>query len=207
MIKLCVFDFDSTLMDGETIAILGRGVGKESEISAITKRAMAGELDFFESLTQRANLVRGLELAKARELVSNLPMIDGAYEIIKYLKQKGVLVAVFSGGFHLATDIAQDKMKFDINFANYLHSKNEILTGLVGGEMMFSDSKGIMLSRLKKLLNLSQNEVATVGDGANDISMFKEAGIKIAFCANEILKQHATHCVDKKDLKELMQIL
>lgn len=207
MIKLCVFDFDSTLMDGETIAFLGRGVGQEAQISAITKRAMAGELDFFESLQERVKLVKGLKLSKARELVSDLPFIEGAFEIIRYLKNKGVMVAVFSGGFHLATDPAQEKLKFDINFANYLHHKDEILTGFVGGEMMFGDSKGIMLNRLKSFLNLQTHEVVAVGDGANDVSMFQEAGVKIAFCANQILKQYATHCVDTKDLKELKQIL
>ena len=29
MIKLCVFDFDNTLMDGETISFLARAVNKE----------------------------------------------------------------------------------------------------------------------------------------------------------------------------------
>ena len=57
MIKLCVFDFDSTLMDGETIAFFGQAVGKMDEISAITKRAMAGELDFYESLKERVKFL------------------------------------------------------------------------------------------------------------------------------------------------------
>ena len=55
MIKLCVFDFDSTLMDGETITEFARSVGKEKEVADITKRAMAGELDFFESLVKSTN--------------------------------------------------------------------------------------------------------------------------------------------------------
>ena len=47
MIKLCVFDFDSTLMDGETITILSSAMGKDKEVGDITSRAMAGELDFY----------------------------------------------------------------------------------------------------------------------------------------------------------------
>ena len=58
---------------------------------------------------------------------------------------------------------------------------------------------------LKSLLNLKSDEVMCVGDGANDVSMFREAGLKIAFCANEILKKEATHCVDTKDLREVMK--
>lgn len=48
--RLAVFDFDSTLMDGETIDLLAKAYGKEEEVSKITKEAMNGELDFYQSL-------------------------------------------------------------------------------------------------------------------------------------------------------------
>lgn len=50
---------------------------------------------------------------------------------------------------------------------------------------MFSNSKGLMLQRLKSFLNLKTDEVMCVGDGANDLAMFNESGLKIAFCAKE----------------------
>ena len=62
-----------------------------------------------------------------------------------------------------------------------------------------------MLRELKSLLNLQKDEVMCVGDGANDVSMFREASLKIAFCAHEILKKETTHCVDTKDLREVMK--
>ncbi|MDL0104395.1 phosphoserine phosphatase SerB [Campylobacter vicugnae] len=207
MIKLCVFDFDSTLMDGETITILSSAMGKDKEVGDITSRAMAGELDFYESLVKRVKLIEGLELSKALEITSNLPFITGAKDIISYLKSKSIKTVVFSGGFHIATDAAQQKLGFDLNFANELHHKNGILTGNVGGEMMFGDSKGKMLTRLKSFLGLSSDEVVCVGDGANDISMFKESSTGIAFCANKILKEAATHIIDIKDLNEIKKII
>ncbi len=207
MIKLCVFDFDSTLMDGETITILSSAMGKDKEVGDITSRAMAGELDFYESLVKRVKLIEGLELSKALEITSNLPFITGAKDIISYLKSKNIKTVVFSGGFHIATDAAQQKLGFDLNFANELHHKNGILTGNVGGEMMFGDSKGKMLARLKDFLGLSSDEVVCVGDGANDISMFKESSTGIAFCANKILKEAATHIIDIKDLNEIKKII
>ena len=96
-------------------------------------------------------------------------------------------------------------LEFDLGFANFLHARNGALTGLVGGEMMFSNSKGVMLARLKRFLNLAQSEVACVGDGANDLAMFKESGLKIAFCAKPVLKAHADLCVEQKDLKLLIK--
>ncbi|CZE45916.1 phosphoserine phosphatase SerB [Campylobacter geochelonis] len=205
MIKLCVFDFDSTLMDGETITFFAKKMGAGEEVAKITKQAMAGELDFFESFTKRVAFLKGMKESDAIEIANNLPFIKGAKEIIEYLKNKGIKVVVFSGGYHIATDAAKEKLGYDASFANYLHIKDGVATGFAGGEMMFGYSKGKVLKELKALMGLKKEEVMTVGDGANDISMFKEAGLKIAFCANEVLKKEADFCVDTKDLKELMK--
>ena len=59
MIKLCVFDFDSTLMDGETITKFAEICGASDKVAQITKNAMAGNLDFFESLHARAKFLKG----------------------------------------------------------------------------------------------------------------------------------------------------
>ena len=50
MNKLAVFDFDSTLMDGETLEFFARELGIEEEIKAVTDKAMRGELDFLKAL-------------------------------------------------------------------------------------------------------------------------------------------------------------
>ena len=178
MIKLCVFDFDSTLMDGETIGFFAAKMGAQGQVSEITKRAMAGELDFFESLSERVALIKGMKLSDAKAIAESLPFVCGASEIIAYLKNKGIKVIVFSGGFHLATDAAQKKLGFDASFANYLHEKNGILTGLFGGEMMFGYSKGALLAQLKSLMGLSASEVMCVGDGANEISSVLKEPLK-----------------------------
>jgi len=40
-------DFDSTLMDGETIDFLAEPLGLKERVASITKEAMEGKLDFF----------------------------------------------------------------------------------------------------------------------------------------------------------------
>src|SRR5664280_2844819 len=49
-------------------------------------------------------------------------------------------------------------------------------------------------------------ESAAVGDGANDVSMLKEAGLGIAFNAKPVLKEKADVVVEKRDLRELLEI-
>jgi len=205
--KLCVFDFDSTLMDGETIDQLAKAVGKEAQVSALTEQAMLGKLDFFEALSQRVKLLKGLAYADALTICKNLPLMPNAKEALLALKQKGYRIVIFSGGFREATSFHAKALNADADFANFLHQKDAVLTGKVGGEMMTSDAKGKLLNRLQKLLGISKEHTVAVGDGANDLSMFEHAGTKIAFCAKPVLKDAADHSIETKDLNKVLEFV
>ncbi len=205
MMKLCVFDFDSTLMDGETIDFFAEALGIGKQVSEITERAMAGELDFFESLQERVGLLKGLDFSKVEEISHALPYMPGAVETIAELKRRGMTVVCFSGGFRTATSYAKDILGYDADFSNALHVKNGKLTGLVGGDMMFNFSKGDMLVRLQNILGVTQEETMVCGDGANDLSMFAHAGTRVAFCARDVLKKEANIIIDEKDLTKILE--
>ncbi len=202
--KLAVFDFDSTLMDGETIEFLAREVGIEEEVKDITTRAMQGELDFFESLQKRVSLLRGLKVDTVNKICENLPLMNGAEETIKELKHKGYKVVCFSGGFKNATVPFAKKLGLDGEFSNILHSKDGILTGMVGGEMMFNNSKGQMLLTIQKLLDITRENTLVIGDGANDLSMFQYADKRVSFCGKPILEKEANIIIKEKDLRLLL---
>ena len=207
MDKLAVFDFDSTLMDGETIDFFAAELGLEKEVAEITELAMNGKLDFFESLITRVELLKGLDYNKVVEIGKNLPLMPGAMELIPSLQAKGYKIVCFSGGFRVGTEPAKEKLGLDADFSNVLHAKDGVLTGLVGGEMMFDYSKGEMIQRLQRLLNINRENTLVVGDGANDRSMFKFADKRVAFCAKEILKKEANIIIDTKDLTKILDYI
>jgi len=205
MLKLAVFDFDSTLMDGETIDFFAQKLGIGEQVAQITEEAMSGRLDFFESLQQRVGLLKGLDYAVVKEISENLPYMPGAKETIAELKSRGMTVVCFSGGFRSATGYAKDILGYDADFSNVLHEKDGKLTGLVGGDMMFNYSKGDMLVRLQNILGVSEEETLVCGDGANDLSMFAHAGTRVAFCAREILDAQANIIIKEKDLRIILE--
>jgi len=194
-------------MDGETIDFLANELGIKDEVSKITEEAMSGKIGFFESLTKRVALLKGLPVSKVDAVCQNLPYMNGAKELISHLKNDGVTVVCFSGGFRNATSYAKDILGYDTDFSNILHSKDGILTGQVGGDMMFDFSKGDLLQRVQGLLNVSQSETIVIGDGANDLSMFAFADTKVAFCGKEVLRKEANIKINNKDLRELIPFL
>ena len=205
MLKLAVFDFDSTLMDGETIDFFADELGIGKEVADITEEAMSGRLDFFESLQKRVGLLKGLDYSVVQKISQNLPYMNGAKETIEALKEKGMTVVCFSGGFRSATGYAKNILGYDADFSNVLHEKNGKLTGLVGGDMMFNYSKGDMLERLQNILNITPAETLVCGDGANDLSMFAHAQTRVAFCARDILKKEANIIIEDKDLRLILK--
>lgn len=205
--RLCVFDFDSTLMDGETIDFFAEALGIGEKVAAITERAMNGKIDFFESLQARVKLLKGLEFSTVESISRSLPYMSGAAQTIAALKAKQMTVVCFSGGFRTATSYAKEMLGFDADFSNALHTRDGKLTGEVGGDMMFNWSKGDMLIRLQSILNVTPDETMVVGDGANDLSMFEHAGTRVAFCAKPVLKAAANIVIERKDLREILDHL
>jgi len=205
MLKLAVFDFDSTLMDGETIDFFAEELGIGDEVAKITQDAMSGRVDFFESLQQRVGLLKGLDFSVVEKIAHNLPYMKGAKETIAALKKQGITVVCFSGGFRTATMYAKDILGYDADFSNALHVKDGKLTGLVGGDMMFNYSKGDMLVRLQNILGVNEEETLVCGDGANDLSMFAHAGTRVAFCAKEVLEKEANVIIKEKDLTKILE--
>ena len=132
-------------------------------------------------------------------------MMNGAKEIITELKHAGFKTVCFSGGFKTATTPAKHYLGLDADFANILHFKNGKMSGLVGGEMMFSSSKGEMLVTLQNLLGITPKDTVAVGDGANDLSMFKHADTRVSFCGKEVLKNAANVIITEKDLSRAIQ--
>lgn len=205
MIKLIAFDLDNVLIDGEAIDEIGKLMGVESEISELTKKAMEGDLDFETALKERTALLKGASVENIKEVVSKIPLMEGAEETIAELKKRGYKIATITGSFEIIANRMKDDLGLDYAFSNVLHEEKGKLTGEVSGPLV-TGSKAEILKEIMEMEKVKAEESAAVGDGANDVSMLEEAGLGIAFNAKPVLKEKADVVIEKKDLREILNV-
>ena len=207
LIKLVVFDLDNVIIDGEAIDEIGKLANVEDDIAEITEKAMQGEIDFETSIKERVQLLEGTSIEEIEKVAEELPLMPGACETIKCLKDKDVDVAIISGSFDVVADKVKDKLGVETVYTNSFTVEDGKLTGEVTGPLV-SGSKLDVLKGYVEDAGITLDEVVAVGDGANDISMIESAGCGIAFNAKDSVKEIADVVVEEKDLcKVLDEIL
>ncbi|MGF7118403.1 phosphoserine phosphatase SerB [Methanobacterium oryzae] len=205
MIKLIAFDLDNVLIDGEAIDEIGRLMGIEDKIADITQKAMEGKIDFETAIRERVALLKGAPVDEIKKTMENIQLMEGAKETIEELKKRGYKIATISGSFEFIANRLKDELGLDYAFSNILHEENGVLTGEVSGPLV-TGTKADVLKDIIDMENVSAEECAAVGDGANDISMLELAKLGIAFNAKPVLREIADVIIEKRDLKDLLPL-
>lgn len=205
--KLVVFDVDSTLIEEEVIDLLAVRANVGDQVSAITARAMRGEMDFAESLIARVSLLAGLSAEELIDVKADIHLSAGAKNLINFLQKQGHIVAAVSGGF---TNVLQPVMN-ELGIANYRANKLEIvngkLTGKLLGKIIDARGKSEVLLKFAQEFNVQIAQTIAIGDGANDLIMLETAGIGIAFNAKPKLKAVADIILDIPNLDGVIYLL
>lgn len=202
---LVVFDVDSTLIEDEVIELLAEVAGKRAEVAAVTERAMAGELDFAESLIARVATLQGLPESVFADVQQRIQITLGAKETIRAIQAAGGKVGAVSGGFNqLLTPLAAE-LNLDYARANQLEVVDGVLTGKVLGAIIDRSAKAAALREWSKDSGLTRT--VAVGDGANDLEMMALAELGVAFNAKPVVREKADVILEGKDLRGLLEII
>jgi len=193
--RLICFDMDSTLIQTECIDQLAERAGVGEQVSAITERAMRGEIDFRESFSERVALLKGLDVSVMQDIAENLPITEGVGRMMEVLKRAGYKTAILSGGFTFFGDYLKRKFGFDYVYANELEVENGKLTGRYVGEVVDGKRKAELLRLIAQVENVNIAQTIAVGDGANDLPMLSTAGLGIAFHAKPKVKATARQSI------------
>lgn len=204
---LVVMDVDSTFIQDEVIDLLADEAGVMPDVAAITDRAMAGELDFEQSLRERAALLAGLPASALDAVRARLTLTPGARTLCRTLSRLGYRIALVSGGFtDIITPLAAELGVTDVR-ANTLEIVDGRLTGRIIGPVIDRQGKRTALEAFARQYGIPQRRTIAIGDGANDIDMIEAAGLGIAFNAKPAAREAADAAVNVPYLDSVLFLM
>jgi phosphoserine phosphatase len=205
--RLLVSDMDSTMITVECIDELADYLGVKAEVSAITRRAMDGELDFVAALQARVALLEGLPVEVFDEVFrERVRLMPGARTLVRTMRSWGARAALVSGGFVPFVERVGVAIGFDLTQANRLETLHGRLTGRLLGPIRSPKSKLALLRQLTRVFRLQRGETLAVGDGANDLPMLHAAGLGVAFRPTPAVARAAPITIRWGDLTALLYL-
>jgi phosphoserine phosphatase len=206
--RLLVADMDSTMIGQECIDELADFAGLRAHVSAITERAMRGEIAFAPALRERVALLRGLPATIIDEVIAHrITLTPGGRALVATMRANGAFTALVSGGFTAFTRRIAEMLGFDDNRGNTLAvDADGKLAGSVAEPVLGREAKQQTLIAERSRLGLTSAETLAVGDGANDLAMIAEAGLGVAFRAKPAVAAAAAARIDHSDLTALLYL-
>jgi len=205
--KALIADMDSTMIGQECIDELADEAGFREEVSAITARAMNGEIEFEPALRQRVALLRGLPVAIVEKVIAErITLAPGGRELVATMRAGGGHTVLVSGGFtRFARPIAAT-IGFDTFSANVLGEKDGVFDGTVAEPILGRRAKVETLNRVAAEHGLAPDDFFAAGDGANDLDMLALAGTGVALHAKPAVAAQARIRIDHGDLTALLYL-
>jgi phosphoserine phosphatase len=204
--KLAVFDLDGTLTQERSIweyihKQLGRWYGFAEEYQ---KEFLAGKISYDRFCELDAEVWKGMRVAELLEIARTVPFHQGAEELIRYVKNKGLKLAMVSSGLSILSDWVHQKYGFDYSVSNDLLHEDGTLIGKVKIQVYY-DKKAEWVKRILKQFGMKPEEVIAIGDSLGDIDMFRMVGFSIAFnssCSD--LDRIASVCIQSRNLADII---
>lgn len=205
--KLIVADMDSTIITCECLDEIADLLGLKEKVSAITERAMRGELAFEPALRERVALLDGLDEARLADVYRDrVRLTAGARTLVMTMRQHGAHAVLVSGGFTFFTSRVAEAAGFKTHRGNTLLAQDGRLTGRVAEPILGREAKLATLTEAARREGLDLTQTLAVGDGANDLAMIQAAGLGVAFHAKPIVAAAAGARIDHGDLTALLYL-
>jgi phosphoserine phosphatase len=207
-----VFDVDSTLSGIEGIDELAEAAGMRKEVSALTNRAMRGEIPLESVYKGRLDAIRpsreALEKLGKKYVKRTLPH---ARELVRALDRLEKRVCIVSGALEPAVRMLAEHLDIALSGVFAVPIRH----GPAGEYLGYDESSplaksGGKIAFVRALAEARRGGLALVGDGITDLEAAEHASRFIAFggvVRRQPVFDAATVTCDRKDLAALVPLL
>lgn len=156
-IKVCLLDFDGTLVTADTLSLLCGLVGKQKESEQINDAFNRGELKPLASLVERINLISGITKSQIIDLLNkNNYLMPGAQTFVKFLRDNNIITILASGNILTVLEYYKKLLSVDYVVGSNPNFKNEAIAGINESSFSSSDFKIDGIKKILQPLNLQK---------------------------------------------------
>ena len=209
-IKLVVFDMDGTLLEPRSCwAYIHDHFGTDNsdmlqqylEHKISDQEFVKADIKLWENTSEKT-----INEEYINSILDEIKPIEGAEKLIDELHRKGIKTAIISGGIQYLANKWADRWKMEFAIANELiNDKNGKLKAIINAS---GNAKGPIMDSLLKRMELSKDEVVSIGDTVVDLPLFERSFFSIAVNTAD---SKIINCVDyhhlSPDLSDLIPII
>jgi phosphoserine phosphatase len=163
------FDLDGTVTKAEVLPIIASEVGLSEEIRFLTDMTIKGQVPFEMSFRLRCALLSRIAVSEVADIVSKVPVEE---ETVRFLASNSRRSFIVTGNL----DVWVKKLIDQIG-CGFFSSQAEVLPNGTLGRL----TKILRKSEAVRLIRSRFDRVVCIGEGFNDLPMFEEADIGIAY--------------------------
>jgi phosphoserine phosphatase len=186
-----IADMNSTIITSKCLDDLAALASLGDAVTTITKRAMAGEIDFEGALLERVSMLAGKYSHLFDQVIATATLTSGA---------------LVSGGFDVISGPVAKLCGFHDHHANHMHVRNGKILGTVQTSILDRNAKAAYLAHYCNPNGIGPIDAATIGDGANDLTMLQAAGMRVAFESKPLLLADVAIQLNHTDLRGLLYL-
>jgi phosphoserine phosphatase len=207
-VKLICFDLDKTLIKENSWyeLNLALGISKEDD-EVLFHQYKNKEISYDEWNNILLEKYKASGKATRQHITVALSKYSyrrGVQEVIAYLKDKDYKIGLISGSIDILVNMIAEELGIDLFEANstFVFDDNDCLVNIINtGDNAFGKLK--LLEDVAEKMGIGLDECACIGDGDNDIEMFKATGRGITFKGSHIEEDAWKVIGGLVDLKEI----
>ena len=194
------FDVDKTLFRQPALTQAARGLGIGKKWDAIDQMYHRKRITLRQALLQQFQLLVGMKLLDILAEVSRVPMMQNIREAVDKLLGLGLSVILCTDN----PDFLCQYLVEQFGFRGFVSSKVAVKNGLIIDDIEPLPDKRLGIRKYCAWMSIPLSKTVHVGDGLNDVPVFRVVGYSIALNASlEKARRAASHQMETDDLLDV----